>query len=34
MKNLPLYAELLEASSNANRAFIKSSQGICAGGIP
>ena len=33
MKNLPLYAELLEASSNANRAFIKSEMALNDGNL-
>lgn len=33
MKNLPLYAELLEASSNANRAFIKSEMALNEGNL-
>ena len=33
MKNLLLYAELLEASSNANRAFIKSEMALNDGNL-
>ena len=33
MKNLHLYAELLEASSNANRAFIKSEMALNDGNL-